>query len=326
MRVQLPHPGTVVPRVSRPRTFAESTELGNAEPAMTPVTAPYFDTLREYLEWRFPLDVDTMLGKLDRGDIVDELGRTCAPDAGYVAGSLIFFYRDPAPEKPVPFDVDILFEDEDLLVVDKPHFLASTPKGAYVVESVLVRLRRRLELPELSPAHRLDRITAGVLVLTKRQELRKPYHELFASRQAFKTYEAVAPVRHDLVLPTTVESRIKKEPGIMWAQTIEGEPNTRTKVELTATREVDPDTHGGYSEVGLYKLTPHTGKTHQLRIHMASLDIGILNDNYYPRFYNVDSDDYSNPLQLLSKTLSFVDPLSGERREFVSQRSLALWD
>ncbi|MFD2841426.1 pseudouridine synthase [Populibacterium corticicola] len=325
VRMQLPHPGAVLPRGARVRTEAEASELGSEEPVRERVYAPSFGTLEEYVRWRFAPDPSEMLGKLDRGEIVDELGRPWPFGSPYRAGALIFFYRDPAPEKPVPFEVDILFEDDDLLVVDKPHFLASTPKGAYVVESVLVRMRRQLGLPELSPAHRLDRITAGVLVMTKRQELRRPYHDLFAQRTIDKTYEAVAPVRADLELPTTVRSRIKKEPGIMWAQTIEGEPNTESLVELLDTKSCDPQTHAGHAAVGLYRLTPHTGKTHQLRIHMASLGLGILNDNYYPTFYSVESDDYSNPLQLLSRSIEFNDPVTGERRRFESRRVLDLW-
>lgn len=325
VKMQLPHPGAPLPRGARLRTAAEARELGQEAPADELIVAPSFKTLVDYIEWRFGDDPTEMRGKLAQGEIVDERGRPWPEDSPYVAGALIFFYRDPIPEKRVPFEVDVLFEDDDLVVVDKPHFLASTPKGFYVVESALVRMRRALDLPELSPAHRLDRITAGVLVMTKRQELRKPYHDLFAERVIHKTYEAVSGVREDLVLPATVRSRIKKEMGIMWAQTIEGEPNTESLVELLDTKESNPETHGGHSRVGLYKLTPHTGKTHQLRIHMASLGLGILNDNYYPSYYSVEPDDYRNPLQLLSRSIEFEDPMTGKTRYFESKRTLDLW-
>ncbi|WP_435299451.1 pseudouridine synthase [Timonella sp. A28] len=326
VRIQLPHPGTPVPRGARARTEGEANELALDKPVQELVHAPQFALLEDYVRWRFADDPTELLGKLAQGQIVDELGRPWAPDAAYSPGSLIFFYRDPAPEKRVPYEVDVLFEDDDLLVADKPHFLSSTPKGAYVVESALVRLRRQFDMPDLSPAHRLDRITAGVLVFTKRQELRAPYHELFAKRTIRKTYEAVAPVRDDLELPTIVRSRIKKEPGVMRALTIDGEPNTETLVELLDTKIVDPSTHCGHERVGLYKLTPHTGKTHQLRIHLASLGIGILHDNYYPQFYSVASDDYAHPLQLLSRSIEFDDPFTGETRTFTSRRTLSAWE
>lgn len=325
VKMQLPHPGAILPRGARVRTDAEARELGQVQPVEERIYAPSFTTIVEYLNWRFQDDPTEMLGKLENGEIVDERGRAWPYDSRYIAGALIFFYRDPVPEKRVPFEVDVLFEDDDLLVVDKPHFLASTPKGFYVVESALVRMRRALDLPELSPAHRLDRITAGVLVMTKRQELRRAYHDLFAERTIHKTYEAVSGVRDDLELPATVRSRIRKESGIMWAQTLPGEPNTESLIELLETKDADPETHGGHDRVGLYKLTPHTGKTHQLRIHMASLGLGILNDNYYPQFYSVEPDDYSNPLQLLSRSIEFEDPISGKTRYFESKRTLDLW-
>ena len=282
-------------------------------------------TIMEYLTGRFAYDASNLEIKMAAGDIVDELGRPYTLTSPYKAGALIFLYRDPVPEKRVPYEIEIIFEDDDLLVIDKPHYLASTPKGSYIVESALVRLRRQLQMDEISPAHRLDRLTAGVLIFTKRSELRRAYHDMFAERTVLKTYQAVAPVRHDLELPVTVRSRIHKERGVMWAQTIEGEPNTETRVELAATKKVDPDSHNGHGEVGLYDLFPHTGKTHQLRIHMAGLGVGILNDNYYPDFYSVPMDDYRNPLQLLAKTIEFTDPLTGERRFFESTRTLELW-
>lgn len=325
VRMQLPHPGADLPRGARMRTKDEATELSRGEISDERIAAPSFDLLVDWVNWRFGEQASPIVEKLVRGEIVDELGRPWQVTSPYRAGALIFFYRDPEPEVRVPFEVEIIFEDDDLLVVDKPHFLASTPKGAYVVESALVRVRRAMNMPELSPAHRLDRVTAGVLVMTKRQELRHAYHDLFAKRTILKTYEAVAPVRPDLELPAVVRSRLKKEPGIMTAQTIEGEPNTESLVELLGTREVDPATHGGNSVVGLYKLTPHTGKTHQLRIHMASLGLGILNDNYYPQFYDVESTDYRNPLQLLSRSIEFEDPFTGDTRRFESRRTLDLW-
>lgn len=325
VRIQLPHPGSVLPRGARMRTSGEAKELSAGQIAQEQILAPSFALLRDYVNWRFGAQAAPVLAALKRGEIVDELGRPWSFDSEFRAGALIFFYREPAPEKRVPFEIETIFEDEDLLVVDKPHFLASTPKGAYVVESALVRLRRAFDLPELSPAHRLDRVTAGVLVLTKRQELRGPYHELFARRTIHKTYEAVAPVRADVRLPAVVRSRLRKEPGIMTAQTVEGEANAESLVELLDTKTVDPVGHGGHSQIGLYRLTPHTGKTHQLRIHMASLGLGILNDNYYPQFYDVAADDYRNPLQLLAKSIEFEDPISGGMRRFESTRTLDLW-
>lgn len=276
----------------------------------------------DYLVARFPGDAVRMREKVAAGEVVDEIGRALGPEAPYVGGTLVYLYRDAAPEPRVPFEIDVLHHDDDLLVVDKPHFLASTPRGAYVVESVVVRLRRDLGLPEISPAHRLDRITAGVLVMTTRREVRGAYQQLFASRTIRKTYEAVAPVDPALELPRTVRSRIVKEHGTLVAREVPGEPNAESRVSLA---EVAPGAGPDGGDLGRYVLEPHTGKTHQLRLHMASLGLPIVNDNFYPRFYDVASDDYSAPLQLLARSISFTDPRSGEPRTFTSRRSLERW-
>lgn len=291
------------------------------------------ETVLEHLAARFPDDAARLRAKVAAGEVVDEIGRPLGPDAPYVAGTLVYLYRDAAPEARVPFEIDVLHHDDDLLVIDKPHFLASTPRGAYVVESAVVRLRRDLGLPEISPAHRLDRITAGVLVLTTRREVRGAYQQLFASRTIRKTYEAVAAVDPSLELPTTVRSRIVKEHGTLVAQEVEGEPNAESRIALVETRAVadvggdaqDSATRPSPTVLGRYVLEPHTGKTHQLRLHMASLGLPILNDNFYPSFYDVAPDDYAAPLQLLARSVSFVDPLSGDERTFTSRRTLDCW-
>ena len=279
-------------------------------------------TVLAYLVARFPADAGRIREKVAAGEVVDEIGRSLGPDAPYVGGTLVYLYRDAAPEPRVPFEIDVLHHDDDLLVIDKPHFLASTPRGAYVVESAVVRLRRELGLAEISPAHRLDRITAGVLVLTTRREVRGAYQQLFASRTIHKTYEAVARVDPRLDLPRTVRSRIVKEHGTLVAEEVPGEPNAESRVSLA---EVAPGAAAGGEALGRYVLEPHTGKTHQLRLHMASLGLPIVNDNFYPRFYDVAPDDYSAPLQLLARSISFTDPLSGEPRTFTSRRALDRW-
>lgn len=299
VRLQMPHP-----------------QPGDPAPAATVIG---------YLQDRFAYDAANLAAKMAAGEIVDELGRKYTMDAPYRAGSLIFLYRDPVPEKRVPYEIEIIHEDDDLLVIDKPHFLATTPKGAYIVESALVRLRRQFGIDELSPAHRLDRLTAGVLVFTKRAELRRAYHEMFAHRTVLKSYQAVAGVCDGLELPATVRTRIHKERGVMQAETVAGDPNTETLVTLAAQKTVDPAGHCGHEVIGLYDLFPHTGKTHQLRLHMAGLGVGILHDNYYPEFYQVEMDDYRNPLQLLAKTIEFDDPITGTTRKFTSSRTLSMW-
>jgi tRNA pseudouridine32 synthase / 23S rRNA pseudouridine746 synthase len=262
--------------------------------------------LGEELLARFGPDV---AAKAIAGEVVDRDGAVL--DAGTVlpAGASVYLYRDLRDEVPVPFDIPVLHRDDDIVVVDKPHFLATMPRGRHVAQTALVRLRRELDLPELSPAHRLDRLTAGVLLFTARREVRGAYQTLFTAGAVHKTYLARATVDPDIALPRVLRSRIIKRRGHLQAVEEPGEPNAETLVEL-----LSPD--------GLYRLTPRTGRTHQLRVQMASLGLAIDGDPLYPNVIDVASDDFSAPLRLLAHRLEFDDPLTGARRRFVSARRL----
>ncbi|OQY13230.1 MAG: pseudouridylate synthase [Propionibacterium sp. 4572_24] len=154
--------------------------------------------MRDYLVEKLPRmggqRVDEML---DEGRFVDESGRTFRRDSPFTPQTFVFFHRDLPTETPVPAGIGILYSDERILVVDKPHFLSSIPRGRHVLESVVVRLRTQLGLPELTVAHRLDRVTAGVLLLTRERKWRRPYQEIFERREVVKKYRLVAPVVHD---------------------------------------------------------------------------------------------------------------------------------
>lgn len=250
--------------------------------------------------------------QVDRGEVVDVAGVRVTADTRLPAGAVVYTYREPAVETPVPFAIDVLHWDENVLVVDKPHFLATMPRGRHVTETALVRLRKMLNLPELAPAHRLDRLTAGVLLFTVRREARAAYHALFAERQVVKVYEALAPVDPGLSLPVTLRSRIIKRRSILQAVEESGPVNAETHVEL-----VEWD-----RSVGRYRLTPSTGQTHQLRVHMNSQGVPILNDPLYPDIVEVAPDDFTRPLQLLARTLAFRDPLSGKDVRYESVRAL----
>ncbi|TFI40794.1 pseudouridine synthase [Rhodococcus sp. 1R11] len=269
-------------------------------------------TIVEYLEHEMP--EDDWRRAIGDAELVDEKSRPITLDTRYRAGSQVYFYRVPAHEVPVPFEIGILHEDENLLVVDKPHFLATIPRGRHVTETATVRLRKQFDCPDLTPAHRLDRATAGVLLFTKTKHARRPYQELFSTRNVTKEYEAVAGFDAALQFPRVVQSRILKEHGVMTAYEEPGEPNSETRIELI-------DTLG---DLARYRLFPKTGKTHQLRIHLSSLGIPIVNDPYYPVYTSTPVDDFTRPLQLLARALDFTDPLTGEQRRFASARELQL--
>jgi tRNA pseudouridine32 synthase / 23S rRNA pseudouridine746 synthase len=243
------------------------------------------------------------------GEVVDQHGVVLDPATVLPAGASVYLYRDLRDEVPVPFDIPVLYQDEDIVVVDKPHFLATMPRGRHVAQTALVRMRRELGLPELSPAHRLDRLTAGVLLFTARRELRGAYQTMFARGAAHKTYVARAAANPHVTLPRVVQSRIVKRRGHLQAVEEPGEPNAETLVE-----SISPD--------GLYRLTPRTGRTHQLRVHLTSLGMPIYGDPLYPNVISVPDDDFSQPLQLLAQRIEFQDPVSGALRRFVSSRRL----
>ena len=264
--------------------------------------------LGDELARRFGPDV---AAKAIAGEVVDQHGAVLDPATVLPAGAVVYLYRDLLDEVPVPFDIRVLYQDEDIVVADKPHFLATMPRGRHVAQSALVRLRRQLRLDELSPAHRLDRLTAGVLLFTTHREARGAYQTLFARGAVHKTYLARAAVDPNVVLPGVVCSRIIKRRSNFQAVEEAGEPNAETLVELV-------------SSDGLYRLTPRTGRTHQLRVHMTSLGLPIYGDPLYPNVIDVAADDFSTPLQLLAQRIEFDDPLSGAHREFVSSRRLEL--
>ncbi|MEU6642516.1 RluA family pseudouridine synthase [Saccharomonospora sp. NPDC046836] len=272
-------------------------------------------TVRDHLVERLhrlePAYIDAML----REERIVGLDGPITVETPYLPGTFIWFHRDLPDEVPVPFEIGIVHRDEGLVVVDKPHFLATIPRGKHVVETALVRLRRDLGLPELSPAHRLDRVTAGLVMFTASRQLRGAYQTLFRDRLVHKEYQAIAPHDPELALPRTVRSRIVKERGIMTAQEVPGEANAETRVELVEHRD----------GLGRYRLLPSTGRTHQLRLHMSTLGVPILGDRFYPVLTETALDDFSRPLQLVAKVLEFTDPISGERRRFESKATLQAW-
>ncbi|WP_328550630.1 MULTISPECIES: RluA family pseudouridine synthase [unclassified Streptomyces] len=282
-----------------------------------PVEGPWA-TVREHLVERLSgAGAGVVDGMLDAGKIVGADGRAVAPDAAYEPGMFVWFHRELPAETPVPFPLEVVYRDEHIVVVDKPHFLATTPRGSHVTETALARLRRELGLPALGAAHRLDRLTAGLVLFTVRPEERGAYQSLFRDRRVSKEYEAIAPYDPGLVLPRTVRSRIVKERGVLAAYEVAGEPNAVSGIELVG--------HRG-DGLGRYRLLPSTGQTHQLRVHMNALGTPVLGDPLYPVVADpVPAGDFRRPLQLLARALEFTDPVTGVEHRFLSTRALLAW-
>ncbi|MEU9997398.1 RluA family pseudouridine synthase [Streptomyces sp. NPDC050848] len=267
-------------------------------------------TVGAYLRARFGGAVgDARVREMVRdGRFVGADGRPLREDEPYAAGTYLWFHRDFPAEERVPFEIGVVHRDERILVVDKPHFLATMPRGRHVTETALARLRRELGVPELQPAHRLDRLTAGLVLFVVRAGDRGAYQTLFRDRLVGKEYEAVAAYDPGVTLPVTVRSRIVKERGVIAAREEPGEPNSESRIELVERR-------GG---LGRYRLLPMTGRTHQLRVHMNSLGLPILHDPVYPVVREDGPEDYARPLQLLARVLEFTDPVTGVPMRFES--------
>ena len=280
-----------------------------------PSSGPWPTVSAYMIERFFHLDPDYLRQRFDRGEIVAFDGSPLTRDTPLDAEEFVWYYRDPPVEPDIPFDVEILHQDDDLVVVDKPHFLPTTPAGKYLQNSALVRLRRQLDNPDLAPVHRLDRATAGLLMFSARPQTRGAYQMLFQRRTIEKVYEAVSakPEGWQDPFPLTVRLHIEKLRAQVCVEVdAHREPNSETLIEL-----LNDDEHVLHT-----LLHPHTGKMHQWRVHLASIGAGILHDNLYPVLTDEKPDDHDRPLQLLARELRFVDPISGLAREFVTRRTL----
>ena len=252
--------------------------------------------------------------RFTQGQILNATGLVLAPEDSLLRETHLHYYRSIHNEPELPFKASVIFQDDYLVVADKPHFMPVTPGGRYVQQSLLVQLKQQLNLPELSPLHRIDRETAGLVLFSVQAATRGAYHALFSQREVTKQYDAVVHWRPGLSLPLTHCSRLEGDANFMQMREVPGEPNSQTQVELKHVQ-------GPHALLG---LTPHTGKRHQLRVHCAALGMPILHDLIYPQLQPPHSDDAAHPLQLLARALEFRDPLSGRMRRFDSGLSLSL--
>ena len=282
-------------------------------PSRLQLPAGSWSSVLDCLCARFPaIARDVWVERFARGRVLDAKGRALAVDAPYRLGAEVRYFREVVDEPAIPFAEAVLHADADLVVADKPHFLPVTPAGGYVRETLLARLVRRLGNPDLVPLHRIDRQTAGLVLFSANPVTRAAYQDLFRLRRITKGYEALARPLSGRRFPLARRSRI-----------VHGEPFFRM-------REASPDEGGATNsqtrievlercgEVWRYALAPLTGRKHQLRVHMAGLGAPILNDRLYPQLRERGPDDHARPLQLLAKSLAFVDPLSGVARRFES--------
>ena len=300
-------------------------------------------TIADYLIARFyPNDPQIIHARFDTGEVRLDDGTILTSDSPYMPGERIWYFRELADEPQLPSDMPVLYEDEHVLAIDKPHFLPTTPRGSYIAQTALTKLRVREQNPLLIPIHRLDRPTAGVLLFAKTVEARRPFQMMFQHRQVSKTYRAVAPVPADAAAERAlsaeglqVRSHIQKIRDQLQVQQLSEEqcaaqgvePNTLTTAKILRTFTPSAQAVAGWHaepnrEWALYDLAPHTGKTHQLRAHLNMLSAPILGDVLYPQVLPDAPDRPEYPLQLLAYSLHFEHPITGERVDLYSGRSL----
>lgn len=282
-------------------------------PSCVGLPAGSWPTITEFLVERFPaIAREVWLQRMAAGLVADEFGNAVTSDRTYQGHMRVYYYRAIEEELQIPFAEAVLYQDENLVVADKPHFLPVTPSGQYLQETLLVRLKKTLGIDELIPIHRIDRETAGLVLFSVNREGRDAYQSLFRRHEVSKHYEAVAPWRDGIAFPLTRKSRIVEDQPFFRQCEAEGEPNSETHIDVIEVR----------GERALYALSPVTGKKHQLRVHMNALGLPLVNDRMYPPVHPTPHDDFRYPLQLLAKSIAFVDPLSGKARHFESRLRL----
>lgn len=297
-----------------------------------------FPTVLDFLVHRFPrIDPEIWVRRLREGKVADDDGRTVAAGDPCIPHTRLSYFREVADEPRIPLRERILYRDEHLLVADKPHFLPVVPAGRYVNECLLYRLRQATGEPELTPVHRLDRATAGLVLCSLRRDTRGAYTQLFAERAVTKEYLAVCRISNRVSrAPKDRESgeAAQRPVGRRW--TLEdrlerGTPPFRIRRALDSPANFPPNavTHvellARQGDLAVFRAVPETGKKHQIRFHLADLGFPILHERYYPKLLPEAPLDLERPLQLLARRLVFQDPVTGEERTFVSHRRLA-WD
>ena len=282
-------------------------------PSCVSLPAGPWATMLDFLVQRFPgVAAEVWQQRLLQGDVVDEQCAPVTPDRAYQPKLHLYYYRSVPDEVPIPFEEVVLFQDEHLVVADKPHFLPVVPSGGYLQQTLLVRLKRRLGLADLVPLHRIDRDTAGLVLFSVKPATRGIYQGLFRQHSMRKTYQATARWDPTLHWPLRRETRIGDSAHFMQQQELPGPPNAVTLIQPLAVR----------GNLARYQLQPVTGHRHQLRVHMNALGLPILGDGIYPTLTPEGHTNPALPLQLLAQALEFTDPLTGQTRRFESERQL----
>ncbi len=278
-----------------------------------PKIEPAPATILEHLIAHFPqIPAHTWRERVARGIVTTSDGAILNEGSPYCHGITVFYDRE-VPSEPASLEQEeIVYQDAEILVADKPHGMPVTPAGEYIERSLLVRLQKSTGLKALAPMHRLDRDTAGIVLFAINPASRGIYHKLFEEGNIEREYLAVAHVDYRAAMREQKQWRVENrmEAGDPWysQRIVNGPVNAITEIELLSMNE----------GIGLFRLRPQTGRKHQLRVHMMSIGFPIVGDPVYPKIRIIPD----TPLQLLATRLAFIDPLNGTTRTFTSARKL----
>ena len=290
---------------------------------MLPTLVVPVGTVLEYLCLRFAHIAQLVwCQRMSDGLVVDADRRPLSESTPYRAGLVVYYFRHVLQEPVLPYVETVLYADDYVVVADKPHFLPVTPSGPYVRETLLARLKSKLRLNQLSPMHRIDRDTAGLVLFCVQPQHRGAYQALFRDGKIRKQYEAIAP-KLSMPLPHEIRLRLedsaKGSPGFMQTRVVPGTPNSVTHIVSMSTIDEQPD-------LARYTLQPVSGRRHQIRAHLNHINAPIVGDQIYPVLMPERdiSTGVHQPLQLLAQRLKFTDPITHANRSFESNLALNL--
>ncbi|MGD9731404.1 MAG: pseudouridine synthase [Desulfamplus sp.] len=294
----------------------------------------------DFLCSRFPnISRELWLKRIESGKVLDHNKRALNIESRCVPCSKIYYFREVASEPVIPFKESIIFQNDHLLVADKPHFLPVTPSGKYVNQSLLNRLKIRTGIDEISPIHRIDRETAGLVLFSVDKKSRALYQKMFMDGTVKKRYLALTHCSDRMfekfVLQKRLDARwsiknriIQGEPWFRMKIDNQGEINAVTEAEIIGIMKLDNKRLSinntlNPSFAAIFRLFPKTGKKHQLRLHLSSIGFPIINDRLYPELMPEETQiNFANPLKLLAQQIEFNDPVSGGYMEFKSSFSI----
>lgn len=263
-----------------------------------------------FVAQKYPQFARSSLKGLFSNQAVQVNNKTAKPGYKLKSGDQLLVDNTILQHQPKPINLEVIYEDKDSVVINKPAGVLTHSKGALNLESTVASfVQDKITDKELTGnragiIHRLDRGTSGVIICAKNVPAQKWLQKQFSARQAKKTYLAIvegSPQPPEAVIDAPI-GRNPKRP-----QTFSVLPSGKPAQTEYRTLKTLKKANNIYS---LIELKPLTGRTHQIRVHLAYIGYPVFGDNVYGKEPN-------GPLYLHAHKLELTLP-SGERREFIA--------